>query len=64
VQIVNISGPNQVHADQAVAAAEAARHILVEKPMPCARPACGALSVSCCVGTRCSRAFVPCWPTT
>lgn len=33
VQIVNISGPNQVHAEQAMAAAEAGRHILVEKPM-------------------------------
>ncbi len=33
VDIVNISGPNQVHADQAIAAARAGRHILVEKPM-------------------------------
>ncbi len=33
VNIVNISGPNQVHADQAIAAAQAGRHILVEKPM-------------------------------
>ncbi len=33
VQIVNISGPNQVHFEQAVAAAESGRHVLVEKPM-------------------------------
>ncbi len=33
VDIVNISGPNQVHYDQAVAAAESGRHVLVEKPM-------------------------------
>ena len=33
VEIVNISGPNQVHAQQAIAAAQAGRHILVEKPM-------------------------------
>ncbi len=33
VQIVNLSGPNHVHAQQAVAAAEAGRHVLVEKPM-------------------------------
>ncbi len=33
VQIVNISGPNQVHAGQAMAAAESGRHVLVEKPM-------------------------------
>lgn len=33
VDIVNISGPNHVHAEQAIAAAEAGKHILVEKPM-------------------------------
>jgi predicted dehydrogenase len=33
VDIVNISGPNQVHAEQAIAAAQSGRHILVEKPM-------------------------------
>jgi len=33
VDIVNISGPNQVHCEQAIAAAEAGRHVLVEKPM-------------------------------
>ncbi len=32
VDIVNISGPNQVHAEQGIAAAEAGKHILVEKP--------------------------------
>jgi len=33
VDIVNISGPNHVHAAQAVAAARAGKHLLVEKPM-------------------------------
>lgn len=33
VDIVNISGPNYVHAEQAIAAAESGRHVLVEKPM-------------------------------
>jgi len=33
VDIVNLSGPNHVHADQGIAAAEAGKHILIEKPM-------------------------------
>ncbi len=33
VDIVNLSGPNHVHTPQAVAAAEAGKHILIEKPM-------------------------------
>lgn len=33
VHIVNISGPNHVHALQAIAAAQSGRHVLVEKPM-------------------------------
>jgi predicted dehydrogenase len=33
VQVVNLSGPNHVHAPQAIAAAQAGKHILVEKPM-------------------------------
>jgi predicted dehydrogenase len=33
VDIVNLSGPNQVHTPQAVAAAGAGKHILIEKPM-------------------------------
>ena len=33
VDIVNISGPGDVHAEQAIAAAQAGKHILVEKPM-------------------------------
>ena len=33
VDIVNLSGPNHVHAAQAIAAAESGRHVLVEKPM-------------------------------
>lgn len=33
VDVVNISGPNQVHAEQGIAAAEAGKHILIEKPM-------------------------------
>ncbi len=33
VDIVNLSGPNHVHTEQGVAAAEAGKHLLVEKPM-------------------------------
>ncbi len=33
VDIVNISGPNHVHAAQAIAAVESGRHVLVEKPI-------------------------------
>jgi predicted dehydrogenase len=33
VDIVNLSGPNHVHAPQGIAAAEAGKHILIEKPM-------------------------------
>lgn len=33
VDVVNISGPNQVHAEQGIAAAQAGKHILIEKPM-------------------------------
>lgn len=33
VDIVNLSGPNQVHAPQGIAAANAGKHVLVEKPM-------------------------------
>ena len=33
VDIVNISGPNQVHTRQGVAAAAAGKHLLMEKPM-------------------------------
>jgi UDP-N-acetyl-2-amino-2-deoxyglucuronate dehydrogenase len=33
VDIVNLSGPNHVHAAQGIAAAKAGKHILIEKPM-------------------------------
>jgi predicted dehydrogenase len=33
VDIVNLSGPNDVHTPQGIAAAEAGKHILIEKPM-------------------------------
>jgi predicted dehydrogenase len=33
VDVVNLSGPNQVHTEQAVAAAQAGKHVLVEKAM-------------------------------
>jgi len=33
VDVVNVSGPNYVHAAQAIAAAEAGKHLLIEKPM-------------------------------
>ncbi|MBN2021679.1 MAG: Gfo/Idh/MocA family oxidoreductase [Pirellulales bacterium] len=33
VDIVNLSGPNDVHARQGIAAAQAGKHVLIEKPM-------------------------------
>jgi len=33
VDIIDISGPNQVHTPQGIAAAEAGKHVLVEKPI-------------------------------
>ena len=33
VDIVNLSGPNQVHTPQGIAAARAGKHIMIEKPM-------------------------------
>lgn len=33
VDVVNLSGPNHVHAAQGIAAAEAGKHIMIEKPM-------------------------------
>jgi predicted dehydrogenase len=33
VDIVNLSGPNQVHAPQGIAAAAAGKHLMIEKPM-------------------------------
>ena len=33
VDIVDVTGPSHVHAQQGVAAAEAGKHVLVEKPM-------------------------------
>jgi len=33
VDIVNLSGPNQVHAAQGIAAAQAGKHLMIEKPM-------------------------------
>jgi UDP-N-acetyl-2-amino-2-deoxyglucuronate dehydrogenase len=33
VDIVNLSGPNQVHTPQGIAAAQAGKHVLVEKPI-------------------------------
>jgi predicted dehydrogenase len=38
VDIVNLSGPNQVHTSQGVAAAEAGKHLLMEKPMCLSMP--------------------------
>ncbi len=38
VDVVNISGPNHVHAEQGIAAAEAGKHLLMEKPMVLSMP--------------------------
>ncbi len=67
VDVVNLSGPNHVHAAQGIAAARAGKHLLVEKPMAitmdenralreavASRPASAASSASCSAGIRCS----------
>lgn len=33
VDVVNLSGPNHVHAEQGIAAAKAGKHLMIEKPM-------------------------------
>ena len=65
VDVVDITGPSHVHAQQGIAAAQAGKHLLVEKPMAlddgrrtgrCAtrwpRPASRAWPASCSAGTR------------
>lgn len=43
VDVVDIVGPSHVHAEQAIAAAEAGKHVLVEKPMGLTLPEIRAL---------------------
>lgn len=55
---VFIATPHHVHAEEAIAAAEAGKHILVEKPMACTVADCDAI-LSACKATRviCSIGF-------
>lgn len=43
VDVVNVSGPHHVHAEQGIAAAEAGKHLLMEKPMALTLEECRAL---------------------
>ncbi len=47
VQAVFIATPHHVHAEQAIAAAEAGKHILLEKPMACTVADCDAILDAC-----------------
>ncbi|MDM8005285.1 MAG: Gfo/Idh/MocA family oxidoreductase [Phycisphaerae bacterium] len=47
IQAVFIATPHHVHAEQALAAAQAGKHILIEKPMACTVADCDAILDAC-----------------
>lgn len=47
VDAVFIATPHNLHADQAVAAAKAGKHVLIEKPMACSVADCDAILAAC-----------------
>jgi len=47
VEAVHVCTPHSLHADQVVAAAEAGKHVLVEKPMTLTLPDCDRMIKSC-----------------
>ena len=51
VNIVSVCTPQQHHAENSIAAAEAGTHIVIEKPVANS-PESGPLSVLCCAGIR------------
>lgn len=58
VDAVFIASPHHVHAEQAMAAAKAGKHILVEKPMACSVSDCDAILDACeKAGVYCSISF-------
>lgn len=58
ISLVFIATPHHVHADQAIAAAKAGKHMLIEKPMACTVADCDAIIAACKqAGVFCSIAF-------
>jgi len=47
IQAVFIATPHHVHAEQAVSAARAGKHVLIEKPMACSVADCDAILDAC-----------------
>ena len=62
IDIVDICSPNNVHAEQAIAAAESGKHIFVEKPMAMSMDENRLLrDVVAKAGVKSIVGFVPCW---
>ena len=58
VSVVFITTPHHVHAEQALAAASAGKHVMIEKPMACTVADCDAVIEACdAAGVCCSVAF-------
>jgi len=58
VDAIFIATPHHLHAGQALAAARAGKHMLIEKPMACTVADCDAILAACAAaGVRCSIAF-------
>lgn len=58
IQAVFIATPHHVHAEQAIAAAKAGKHVMLEKPMACTVADCDAIIAACkSAGVWCSIAF-------
>lgn len=58
VTAVFLATPHHLHAEQAIAAARAGMHLLIEKPMACTVADCDAILAACrSVGVMCSIAF-------
>ncbi len=58
VDAVFIATPHHVHAQQALAAAKAGKHVLLEKPMACSVADCDAIIAACkAAGVKCTIAF-------
>jgi predicted dehydrogenase len=58
IQAVYIATPHHVHYDQAIAAAGAGKHMVIEKPMACTVAECDAVIEACrSAGVHCSIAF-------
>ncbi len=58
VEVVFITSPHDRHAEQALLAAEAGKHLMIEKPMACSVAQCDAVLAACqSYGVQCTVAF-------